>query len=180
MPVPVGGGVNLVNALLGIITDAGGQLFLNSDVKKLIVQNGKARGVICSDGQSITASRAVLASVTPQFLYETLLGDTNVETAALTAAKNFRYGRAAIQINIAMNEKPKWSDPRLNDVAIVHAIATADLDLEPRPDAEGAADSSAADSGAKSFSEDHGSVGPTLHLRPHHRENPPGGERVQH
>ena len=122
MPVPVGGGVNLVNALLGIITDAGGQLFLNSDVTKLIIQNGKARGVICADGKNINASRAVLASVTPQFLYQTLLGDTNVDAAALTAAKNFRYGRAAIQINIAMSEKPKWSDPRLNDVAIVHVL----------------------------------------------------------
>ncbi|OIQ81072.1 dehydrosqualene desaturase [mine drainage metagenome] len=122
MPVPVGGGINLVNALLGIISDAGGQLFLNADVNKLILNHGKARGVVCADGRSINASRAVLASVTPQFLYEKLLGDTKVEAADLQAAKNFRYGRAALQVHIAMNEKPKWSDARLGEVAIVHVL----------------------------------------------------------
>lgn len=122
MPVPIGGGINLVNALLGIITDGGGELFLNADVNRLVISNGKARGVVCADGRSINSSRAVLASVTPQFLYEKLLGETKVEATDLQAAKNFRYGRAAIQVHIALNEKPKWSDPRLGEVAIVHVL----------------------------------------------------------
>jgi phytoene dehydrogenase-like protein len=122
MPVPLGGGINLVNALLGIITDAGGELFLNADVNKLIIRNGKARGVVCSDDRSINASRAVLASVTPQFLYKKLLSGTKVNAVDLEAAKNFRYGRAGIQVHIAMNELPKWSDPRLGGVAIVHVL----------------------------------------------------------
>jgi phytoene dehydrogenase-like protein len=126
MPVPIGGGINLVKALLGIITDAGGELFLNADVNKLIISHGRARGVVCADGRNVNASRAVLASVTPQFLYEKLLGETIVPAADREAARNFRYGRAGIQVHIALKEVPKWSDPRLGDVAIVHVLDSMD------------------------------------------------------
>ncbi|MGI9132078.1 MAG: phytoene desaturase family protein, partial [Candidatus Nanopelagicaceae bacterium] len=39
------------------------------------------------------------------------------------SATNFRYGRAAIQIHLALSEPPIWkSDARMKDVAIVHVL----------------------------------------------------------
>ncbi|MDP4805240.1 MAG: hypothetical protein NWR45_09830, partial [Candidatus Nanopelagicales bacterium] len=69
MPVPVGGGVSVVNALTGIITDAGGELRTGADVQRVLVSGGQATGVELVDGERINARRAVLASVTPQALY---------------------------------------------------------------------------------------------------------------
>ena len=40
MPVPVGGGVRLVDALAGIVSDAGGEVRLESDVQQILVANG--------------------------------------------------------------------------------------------------------------------------------------------
>ena len=123
MPVPIGGGIKLVEALMAIITDNGGQLITGADVKKILVESGKATGVKLSDGRELFAKKAVLASTTPQALYQGLLGSEVVAEEVRKSAEAFRYGRAAIQIHLALSEPPKWrNDARLADVAIVHVL----------------------------------------------------------
>ncbi len=114
MPVPRGGGVKLVEALAGIIRDAGGACETEREVERIVTQNGVAVGVVAA-GETIEASRAVIAGVTPQALYGSLLGERMPE------ADRFRYGRGAMQIHFALSEPPKWQgDPRLGETAIVH------------------------------------------------------------
>ena len=114
MPVPVGGGIKLVEALTSIIKDAGGQLITGADVVKVIVENKSATGVKLSDGRTFSAGKAVLASTTPQALYQGLLAGVDVPAEIKTSADNFRYGRAAIQIHLALSEPPVWkSDARM-------------------------------------------------------------------
>jgi len=123
MPVPIGGGVKLVEALSAIITTNGGQIITGADVKKINVTNGKATGVELADGRKFEAKKAVLASTTPQALYGGLLKDQELPSTTVKAAESFRYGRAAIQIHLALSEKPIWKDDaRLADVAIVHVL----------------------------------------------------------
>ena len=73
MPVPVGGGVRLVDALAGIVRDAGGELRTGADVERIVVTDGRAAGVVLADGETIEAARAVVAGVTPTQLYGRLL-----------------------------------------------------------------------------------------------------------
>lgn len=127
MPVPVGGGISLVNALAGIITDAGGEVRTDCEVTRVIVDRNRAVGVETSRGARIGARKAVLASVTPQALYEGLLEDVSVPQDMRDAAGAFRYGRAGFQIHIAMREKPVWTaDARLADTALVHVLDSMD------------------------------------------------------
>ena len=42
MPVPAGGGVRLVDALAGIVTDAGGRVVTDADAERIVVSDGKA------------------------------------------------------------------------------------------------------------------------------------------
>lgn len=125
MPVPRGGGVRLVDALVGIVTDAGGQLLLNAEVARVEVDRSggkpRATGVALADGRVLGATRAVLASVTPAALYDGLLQGSGPEDQT-KAARAFRHGRAAMQIHLALSEPPRWKDPALNDVAIVHVL----------------------------------------------------------
>ena len=74
MPVPRGGGVKLVDALAGIVRDAGGACETGREVERILVSGGRATGVRTADGEEIEAARAVLANVTPQQLYGDLLG----------------------------------------------------------------------------------------------------------
>ena len=53
MPVPLGGGVRLVDALAGIVTDAGGEVRLEADVDRVLVANGRATGVRLAGGEIV-------------------------------------------------------------------------------------------------------------------------------
>ena len=74
MPVPRGGGVRLVEALAGIVRDAGGECETGAEVERIVVELGRATGVRTVGGEVIEATQAVLANVTPQALYGDLLG----------------------------------------------------------------------------------------------------------
>ena len=123
MPVPVGGGVKLVDALLAIVIDNGGHIMTNADVQKINVSGDKATGVTLADGRVFTATESVLASTTPHSLYNDLLSGQKLPLEVDRAVETFRYGRAAIQIHLALSEPPIWkADANLKDVAIVHVL----------------------------------------------------------
>ena len=129
MPVPIGGGVRLVDALAGMVTDAGGEVRLRSEARQILVANGRATAVRLADGDLITATRAVIASVTPTQLYGALLGGSEVPTKVADAAARFRYGRAEMQIHLALSEPPRWKGPeaeRLGRCPIVHVTPGLD------------------------------------------------------
>ncbi len=114
MPVPRGGGVKLVDALAGMIEDAGGVCETGREVDRVVVERGTAVGVV-TGGETIEATRAVLASTTPQALYGRLLGERVEE------AERFRFGRGEMQIHFALSEPPRWAgDERVGRTAIVH------------------------------------------------------------
>jgi phytoene dehydrogenase-like protein len=120
MPIPRGGGARLVDALVQLIRDHGGVCETGRDVERVLVQDSEAVGVRLSGGDTVTASRAVIANVTPTQLYERLLdGEATPRVAA--SARGFRYGRSEMQIHFALSDQPKWEgDDRLARTAIVH------------------------------------------------------------
>lgn len=121
MPVPAAGGVRLVEALAGIVRDAGGACETGRDVERVVVREGRAAGVALAGGERVEAAEAVVANVTPTQLYDRLLADAVVPAAAVEAARRFRYGRAGMQIHMALSEPPRWAgDERLARTAIVH------------------------------------------------------------
>lgn len=127
MPVPRGGGVVLAEALAGIVRDAGGDCETGKDVEEIVVANGRASGVRLAGGETISASEAVIANVTPTQLYGRLLDGAAVSAETVAAAQRFRYGRAEMQIHMALSEPPRWSgDERLARTAIVHVTPGLD------------------------------------------------------
>ena len=121
MPVPKGGGARLVEGLATIIRNAGGELRTETEVERIVVSEGRATAVRLADGESIAASRAVLACVTPTQLYGRLLGEDDAPKHVRDAALRFRYGRGEMQIHIAMNELPRWQgDERLARTPLLH------------------------------------------------------------
>jgi len=119
MPVPRGGGIRLVEALAGIVRDAGGVLETGRDVERILVSGGRATGVRTADGEVYEATRAVLANVTPPQLYGRLLDGRDSRAAA--EGRRFRFGRGEMQIHMALSAPPQWAgDERLARTAIVH------------------------------------------------------------
>ncbi len=129
MPVPVGGGVRLVDALAGIVRDADGELRTDAEVARITVSGGRAVAVVLADGETVGATRAVVAGVTPTQLYGSLLREGDVPADVHASAARYRYGRAGMQIHLALDEPPRWKGPgadRLARTAIVHVTPGLD------------------------------------------------------
>src|SRR4051812_36968079 len=127
MPIPRGGGAKLADALVQLIRDQGGVCRIGVDVERVLVRDGRASGVRTTDGETVAATRAVVANVTPTQLYARLLADADVPTPVRDAASRFRYGRSEMQIHFALSEPVRWEgDERLNRAAIVHVTPGLD------------------------------------------------------
>jgi phytoene dehydrogenase-like protein len=121
MPIPRGGGVKLVQALLRLIEDNGGTCLSGVDVERVLVSGGRAEGVRTHDGDVLTARRAVICNVTPTQLYGRLLARGDVPADVGEAGRSFRFGRSEMQIHYALSEPPRWNgDERLSRTAVVH------------------------------------------------------------
>src|SRR5262245_23170310 len=129
MPVPRGGGVKLVDALMGIVRDAGGEVRTSAEVERSLVFGERATAVGLASGETAQASRAVVASVTPTALYERLLSSGEAGAPVADAAARYRYGRGEMQIHIAMDAPPRWKGSRADELArtpIVHVTPGLD------------------------------------------------------
>ncbi len=120
MPVVEGGSYQLVAAFLALLKDQGGRVECNADARKILVNNGKAVGVRTADGRQFEASEAVICNVTPTQLYGQLLAKNHSTTKLRDAATSYRYGRADMQIHLALDAPPQWVNPDLNNVPMVH------------------------------------------------------------
>lgn len=127
MPVPMGGGARLVDALVGLIRKHGGRCETSVDVSKVLVSGGRATGILTDGGETVAARHAVICNVTPTQLYLRLLDEGDVPREIIRGAERFRYGRAGMQIHMALSEPPRWGgDNRLAETPMVHVTPGLD------------------------------------------------------
>lgn len=141
-PVVAGGAGRFVRAFEDLLGELGVDVRTGQPVERLLLTDGRVTGVV-SGGEPIHARRAVLASVTPTALYGELLPrEAPVPPAVRDQARRYRYGRAAMQLHVALSAPPGWHDDRLSGVPLFHlsdgssstgiACAEAEAGLLPR------------------------------------------------
>ncbi|MFO0586436.1 MAG: phytoene desaturase [Polyangiaceae bacterium] len=69
---PIGGTGALVRGLVGLIEGQGGSVRLNTEVRQILVENGRARGVLLADGERI-ASDVVVSNADSAWTYRHLV-----------------------------------------------------------------------------------------------------------
>ncbi len=126
MAIPEGGSELLAQSLARLITDHGGEIRTNTQATQIVVKDGRATAVRTADGEEFQARRAVVASVNPDQLYLTLLADADISPPLRQQAARFRYGRGAVQIQLALSEPPAWPDARFTQVGQPHLSSGLD------------------------------------------------------
>ena len=117
-PIVKGGSGAGVAAFKALIEEKGGEIRCSSDVDRILVKDGRARGVTLTSGEDILAP-SVLASVAPGQLQDRLLRGVSLPQDQ-AAAKAFRHGRGNFQLHYALDRHPDWLSPGLDEVALIH------------------------------------------------------------
>jgi phytoene dehydrogenase-like protein len=119
VPVVVGGAGGLVDAFETLLRSLAVEVVTDTAVQRIVLEDGRAVGVAVDDGV-LTADSAVLVSVTPTALYGELLPAEAVDRQIEREARRFRFGRAAMQLHVALDAPLEWKDSRLGATPIVH------------------------------------------------------------
>lgn len=126
IPFVEGGSDHMVQAFTRIIEQGGGAVLTDSEVARVVVENGRATGVETTDGRRYRAARAVACNVTPGQLYQKLLARDSLPAAIVERAAGYRFGRACMQIHIALSAPPQWKTPELGQVGLLHLTSGLD------------------------------------------------------
>jgi phytoene dehydrogenase-like protein len=116
-----GGASRVIEALVAIAAERGGEVRTEAEVTGVTVDAGRATGVVLASGERIEARRAVIAGVTPEALYGRLLRDAPVPAQLRRAAARYRHGPGTLMLHLALSSSPRWAGGEdLGDFAYIH------------------------------------------------------------
>lgn len=113
-PIVKGGAGQAAEAFQSLIKANGGKIRTGVEATEIVVEDGKAVGILTADDEKILAKN-VIASTAPGQLYDRLLVDQKPATS-----KKYRHGRGNFQLHYALDAPPEWDAEGLDDVALIH------------------------------------------------------------
>ena len=105
---PRGGMGAITQALQRSLEAQGGRVITGQGVREVIVEQGRARGVVLSDGRAIRA-RAVASSVNPRLLFLDMLDPALLEPAFRRRLEHWRCRSGTFRMNVALSELPDFT-----------------------------------------------------------------------
>jgi len=109
VPHVVGGSHQVAHSLQRRLADLGGMTFVNCAVDKILVENGKAKGIKLVDGTEIEAKKLVVANINPHQLIFRMLRDFPISDEIKRKLNNVISARATLFWgNVAYHERPNW------------------------------------------------------------------------
>ena len=102
-----GGMGRISDALAAAACEHGAEIRLNSEVAKIIVRDGRARGVALADGTEIS-SAIVVSGCDAAVTFLELLDPHALPADFLEAVRRIDYSSASLKINVAFRELPSF------------------------------------------------------------------------
>src|SRR5262252_6956242 len=81
---------------------------VEAPVKQVLVERGRAVGVMLEDGRELRA-RAVAANINPKLLYQRMVDRSLLAPEFNESIANYRCGSGTLRINVALSELPDFS-----------------------------------------------------------------------
>lgn len=104
----LGGMGAITQAMARAATAAGAQIRTDAGVREILVEGGRAVGVVTEQGERLRA-RHVVANVNPKLLYERLLDPAHVPVATRERMAHWRCGSGTFRMNVALSRLPSFS-----------------------------------------------------------------------
>jgi phytoene dehydrogenase-like protein len=103
----IGGMGAITQAMARACHEAGVDILLNTPVDEVIVDKGRASGVVA--GGKAWRSKQVVAGVHPKLLFDRLVPDGAVDTEVEQRMTNWKSESATFRMNVALSELPKFT-----------------------------------------------------------------------
>lgn len=117
LQIGMGGARTMIDALVALFQEKGGELRCSSRVDEVTTRGGMATGVVTND-EHIAARRAVIANLTPDGLIGQLV--KKVPLRLRRKVRRFRYGPGTMMIHLALSEPPAWINASAREFFYVH------------------------------------------------------------
>ena len=128
----IGGMGAITQAMAKAAIAAGVEIRTSAGVKEVLVEKGRAVGVLTESGETLHAG-AVVANVNPKLLYERLMSPGNVPAPTRERMANWRCGSGTLRMNVALSRLPDFKAlPGEGDHLTAGIIMAPDLDYMDR------------------------------------------------
>jgi phytoene dehydrogenase-like protein len=109
-----GGSQSVTDALQKAFTGMGGEFSVRSEVVKLLIDQGKAKGIRLKDGTEIEAKSIIVSNLSALQSIQ-LIGEEHLDSKIVRRVKNIRYNRHnVIWAILAMHELPQYKAASFN------------------------------------------------------------------
>jgi beta-carotene ketolase (CrtO type) len=121
-----GGMRNLPLALAGFLKAHNGEIRTNAQVKKIVVEKGKAVAVQLRDGEVIKSGKLIASNAHPRHLVLDLLGEKQVGTNIARKIRRYELGEPVMVVYLALDEPVNYkAGPQAGRSVYVHASPPA-------------------------------------------------------
>jgi phytoene dehydrogenase-like protein len=128
----IGGMGAITQAMAKSAATSGVEIRTGCGVREVIVERGRAVGVVTEQGETLRA-RCVVANVNPKLLYERLLDPAVVPEPTRERMANWRCGSGTFRMNVALSELPRFTAlPEPGDHLTAGIILAPSLDYMDR------------------------------------------------
>jgi phytoene dehydrogenase-like protein len=104
----IGGMGAISTALAREAARLGVELVCDAEVARVVVEQGRARGVELADG-TVHVARAVASNVDPKRLYQRLVPTDALPEEFVARLRRYRMGSGAFRMNVALRELPRFT-----------------------------------------------------------------------
>src|SRR3954452_17516148 len=100
-----GGSANLARGLMETFIAAGGRFAPQVNIEKILIEGGKASGIVLHDGRTVRAKQFVASTLDVHQTFETLIGREQMPEAFLKKLDGFQYTKWSLYgLHLALHE----------------------------------------------------------------------------
>lgn len=104
----IGGMGAITQAMAKAAREHGAEVATGKGVREIIVERGRAAGVVLADGTAIRA-KTVIANIHPKLLFEQLLPAGAVLPSTNERMRGWKSGSGTFRMNVALSELPRFT-----------------------------------------------------------------------
>ena len=104
----IGGMGAITQAMARAARGHGVEIETNAPVRELLIEGGRARGVVLNDGRAVRAN-AVAVNANLKLFYTSMVPDGALDGEFLRRMQDFRCGSGTFRMNLALSELPSFT-----------------------------------------------------------------------